>query len=350
MDKELVKNIVNCSRCGLCMDVCPVYKAKKTETSVSRGKFLQLFGLIKKHLKYDKRIKYNLDLCLNCGKCQKACPSNIDAVKIFAQIKNEFESPFEKFLNSSLVFKFKIFCLKILYKFKYPVGRSYYKKIKKSDSGLKIAHFNGCATKSINNKFEIPYKFSKENFDCCGLPFYIKGRFDIYEKYKKRNLEKFKKFDKIVFDCATCFDTVLGYENIDQDKIVYFTDFYKNKKMRAIKPFKVTFHKPCHLNEEKFLEIEEILSNIEGVEYSRLNKFDDCCGFGGDFFTRHIRTATILSVQKIKNVINLDSDVVLTTCPTCLWSLKYGIKFEGAKIKAFDLADFLHNFVEIIDD
>ena len=104
MDKELVKNIVNCSRCGLCMDVCPVYKAKKTETSVSRGKFLQLLGLIKKHLKFDKKIKYNLDLCLNCKKCKTACPSNIDAVKIFAEIKKEFNSPLDNFLNSSINF------------------------------------------------------------------------------------------------------------------------------------------------------------------------------------------------------------------------------------------------------
>ena len=117
MDKELIKNIVNCSRCGLCMDVCPVYKAKKTETSVSRGKFLQLLGLIKKQLKFDKRIKYNLDLCLNCKKCKAACPSDIDAVQIFAEIKNEFQTPFEKFLNSPLVFKIKMFSLCSLYKF-----------------------------------------------------------------------------------------------------------------------------------------------------------------------------------------------------------------------------------------
>ena len=350
MDEELVKNIFNCSRCGLCMDVCPVYKAKKTETSLSRGKFLQLLGLIKNHLKYDNNIKYNLDLCLNCKKCKVACPSDIDAVKIFARIKSNFNSPLENFLNSPLIFKLKMFALKLIYKLKYPLGRKYYKKTQKKDSPLKIAHFMGCATSSINNKFEIPYKFSKEKFDCCGLPFYVKGRIDIYEKYKKRNLERFKKFDKIVFDCATCYDTVLNYENIDKSKIIYFTDFYKNKKLRAIKPFKITFHKPCHLNMEKFLEIEEILSKIESARYIRAEKFDDCCGFGGDFFTRHINTASYLSLEKIKNVIKTNSDVVLTTCPTCLWSLKYGIKLSNTKIKAFDLADFLHNFVEIIDD
>ena len=71
MDNELKKEIINCSRCALCMEVCPVYKVKKTETSVLRGKFLQILGLIRGDLKFDKNIKYNLDLCLGCKKCKR---------------------------------------------------------------------------------------------------------------------------------------------------------------------------------------------------------------------------------------------------------------------------------------
>ncbi len=349
MDKELVKDIVNCSRCGLCMDVCPVYKAKRTETSVSRGKFLQLLGIINKKLKFDRRVKYNLDLCLGCKKCKAACPSDIDAVKIFAQIKSEFNSPFDNFLNSAIIFKIKMLALRIFYKLKYPFGRKAVKIKNKKETSLKIAHFEGCATRSVCGKFDAPFKFVNEKFECCALPFYVKGRLDIYEKYKKRNLNKISKYDKVVFDCATCYDTVLNYEGVDKSKIVYFTDFYKQKKLKAVSPLIVSFHKPCHIDNEKFFEIEDILSNIEGITYKRTEKYDECCGFGGDFFTRHINTASILSKEKIENVLKTNADVVLTTCPTCLWSLKYGIKLTNSKIHAFDLAYFLHNFVEIID-
>ena len=347
MDKELEKRIVNCSRCGLCMEVCPVYKVKKTETSVSRGKFLQLLGLIRKELKFDKRIKYNLDLCTNCDKCKKACPSDIDAVKIFASVICEYQSPLEEFLNSSFIFKLKIFCLKVMYKIKYPIGRKNFKKKPYLKTNEKIAHFNGCVTRAINNGFEIPYKFEKENFVCCALPFYVKGRFNVYEKYKNRNIELMKKYDKVVFDCAGCFNTVMNYEGVDKNKLVYFTDFYKNKSLYVENPVKITFHKPCHLDEDKFLEIEKILMNIEGVSYLRMNEYSDCCGFGGDFFTRHINTASILSSRKIENAAKTGSNIVLTTCPACLWSLKFGIKTKNIGIKAYDLADFLHNFVNL---
>lgn len=346
MNKELEKDIINCSRCGLCMEICPVYKAKKTEASVSRGKFLQLLGLIKGDLKFDKKISYNLDLCLSCGKCKKACPSNIDAVKIFSSVKSEFNSPFEKVFYSAPFFKLKMFCLKVLYKIKYPLGRHKKNGLKPLISKEKIAHFNGCATKAIGNKLYLPYKTRRENFACCALPYYVKGRFDLYEKYKKRNMELIKKYDKVVFNCATCYDTVLNYEGVQKEKLVYFTDFYKSLKLSSPKKVKVTFHKPCHLDEKTFFEIEEILKNIENVEYERLNKFDECCGFGGDFFTRHIKTASILSLNKIENVKKTSADIVLTTCPTCLWSLKFGIKADKNKaIKAYDIADFLETLI-----
>ena len=345
MDKDFKDKIINCSRCGLCMDICPVYSVKRTETSVSRGKFLQILGLIKKELKYDKNLAYNLDLCLGCNKCKKACPSDINAIELFSVVKSENQSFFEKVFYSAPAFKLKLFALKIMYKIKYPIGRKHYKKQVKINNGEKIAHFNGCATRAIGLKFDIPYIFNKEKFSCCALPFYIKGRFDLYEKYKKRNIELIKKYDKVVFDCATCYDTVLNYDGVDKEKLVYFTDFYLNKKLKYKKPVKIAFHKPCHLDEKTLSDIETIIKNIKNITYVDYKEKQDCCGFGGDFFTRHVKTAIELSLRKIDSLIKNDVDIVLTTCPTCLWSLKFGIKFRKSKIKAYDLADFLNNYI-----
>lgn len=347
MNKEFEKEIINCSRCGLCMEVCPVYSAKKTETSLLRGKFLQILGLIRKELKYDKNLAYNLDLCLGCNKCKKACPSDINALKIFAIVRSENQNIFEKIFYSAPFFKLKLFSLKMMYKLKYPIGRRYYKKREKFETNKKIAHFNGCATKAIGLKFDIPQKFVEEKFSCCALPFYIKGRFDLYEKYKKRNIELIKKYDKVVFDCATCYDTVLNYDGVEKEKLVYFTDFYKNQKLKVEKQIKVAFHKPCHLDEKTLNDIEIILKNTENVIYVDYQEKNDCCGFGGDFFTRHVKSATTLSLRKIDSLIKNDVDVVLTSCPTCLWSLKFGIKYRKSKIKAYDIADFLHNFTSL---
>ena len=338
MNKEIEKEVINCSRCGLCMDVCPVYKYKKTESSVSRGKFLQLLGLIRGDLKYDKKIAYNLDLCLNCKKCKSACPSNIDAMKIFATVKSEHLSFIEKMSNTLFIFKLKMLGLKVFYKIKYPLGR-----IKKACeinfNEPKTAYFKGCATDATGMRLDL----KNGKFSCCGLPFYTKGRIDLYEKCKKKNLDLIKKYNKVVFDCATCYDTVSNYEGVEKEKLFYFTDFFKNENLCFQKPVKVAFHKPCHMNMEKYEEIREILKNIENVQFIDYKGFDDCCGFGGDFFTRHIKTASFLSAQKIENILKVDPDIVLTSCPTCLWSLKFGIKYKKAKIKAFDVSEFLQS-------
>jgi len=336
MNSDFEKEVINCSRCGLCMDVCPVYKVKKTETSVLRGKFLQILGLIRGELKYDKKIAYNLDLCLGCNKCKNACPSGIDAVKIFSIMREKHQSVFERAFYCAPSFKLKMLAIKILYKFKYAFRQ---RKTKTIINGENIGYFRGCATRA----FGVGLNLKQGKFKCCGLPFYIKGRRDLYEKYKAHNIKLIEKYDKVVFDCATCFDTVLNYEGVDKNKLLYFTDFYKDKRLSYKKPIVISFHKPCHLSYEKFIEIENILENIENVQYKRLENYDDCCGFGGDFFTRHIKTASSLSIKKIENVLNTKTDAILTTCPTCLWSLKYGIKAKKAHIKAFDLVEFLGN-------
>ena len=85
------------------------------------------------------------------------------------------------------------------------------------------------------------------------------------EKYKSqfdKCLELIKKYDKVVFDCATCYDTVLNYDGVEKEKLVYFTDFYKNQKLKVEKQIKVAFHKPCHLDEKTLNDIKNIFRNL----------------------------------------------------------------------------------------
>lgn len=61
----------NCSLCGLCKEVCPIYKIIKKETVSPRGKAV----LIKKDI-LDKTFY----ICTLCGACEKVCPNNVDLV------------------------------------------------------------------------------------------------------------------------------------------------------------------------------------------------------------------------------------------------------------------------------
>ncbi len=355
MDKKTQEDIIKCSRCGLCADVCPVYKAKRTENTLLRGKFLQLLGLIRGDLKWSNAIKSSIAYCLGCEKCKTQCPSGVSVLEIFEKIKHENLTWFEKILYGKFIFKIKIFILKVFYGAKHPVKsilrgkKSHVQKMSKS-----VIHFNGCLSKCINPGFRLPFEFFEGDFECCGIPYKSKGNLDEYRAVALRNAQKIEKTDAlIVFNCATCLSTVRLHEFNNpktKDRLVFYTDLYKeflkNNKLTSKRPLTVTFHYPCHLKSAgiSLSDVEDILKSIENVAYKKLENPDECCGFGGDFFLCHPKTASFLSIQKIDDVIKTGADIVLTACPTCLWSLKYGLKARHIKnIKAYDMAEFLYS-------
>lgn len=321
--EKFEKDLDKCSRCGLCQSVCPVYRVMKTESAVSRGKFLQLLGVIKGHLTLSKKIINNLDICLNCGACKDFCPSDIDACEIFSCAYNDFsdKKPFLKILTSLWMFKFKLLFLKpFLYRLR---------KKTRSESGS-VLFFKGCLSK--NN----PFGIKDGNFVCCGIPFFTKGRRDIYEKLKKTNIERAKNAEIILFDCATCLDTFKKYNT--GKKLILISDLLSDKGAPKLKRhFKVMYHHPCHFNSAgiKKEKIESFLTSIKNLEF--VNTESSCCGFSGDFFIRHPLLSRQINKKCRENYIKQDADVILTSCPTCLW----GLIFAGTGKKVEKLDDFL---------
>ncbi len=355
MDKKTENDIIKCSRCGLCADICPLFKVKRTENTLLRGKFLQLLGVIRGELKWSKRLKASIDYCLGCEKCKTQCPAGIEPCEIFQKIKYENLTFLEKIFYGKIFLKIKIFALKCFYRIKHPVktmlsGKK--KRVKKFNK--KLIHFNGCLSKCINPDFQLPFEFFEADFKCCGIPYKNKGNLDVYRDTEAKNIQKIENTDGlIVFNCATCLSSVKSYAFSNpetKDRLVFYTELYK--KMLQTHDFSsktsdvVTFHHPCHLKSAgvELSDIEEILKNIKNITYKRLENPDECCGFGGDFFLSHPRTANDLSLKKIDDVIKSGAKIVLTACPTCLWSLKCALKARNIKdIKAYDLAEYLYS-------
>ncbi|MBE7706941.1 MAG: (Fe-S)-binding protein [Cyanobacteria bacterium SIG30] len=289
---HLKENLNKCSRCALCAEVCPVFDIKKSEVVLTRGKFTQLLGVLKKDLKFSKKIKKNINLCLNCGKCREFCPSDINAVKIFAQFKNDNLSFLDKILSSEFIFNLKMLPINL---FK-----------RKFDEKEGEIHFFGCVSRY------------KNDFVCCAMPYLTKGRLDIYNKMMNKNIKIAKNPDikKIIFHCATCFDAFKNYDlpkNI-LDKLTFEPDF-------KIPNEKFTFHKPCHMSSEIFENIKnELKKNENFVEL----KENDCCGFGGDFFLKHPIISYKLAKKRAKQIESLKVKHVITSCPVCSFGLFVG--------------------------
>lgn len=353
--KDYEKDLNKCSKCGLCESVCPLYKLTPNDCVASKGKFIMLHGVTKGDLKLSKNINKYLDTCLKCGKCNDYCPSNIDVCSIINTAKYEymnkkFIGKLINFLESRLIFNTII----RLGKF---ISTPFRPKKFYSDKLTKVIYFKGCVNqicprndKYINKIFKNKIEIIEPDFECCGMPFLSDGNLKRFEQAAKYNTKKLfeNDCDYIVTDCASCEYTLLNYpkyldscRKIQENKFVNWGDIIaaKGLKFRFNKPIKVTFHKPCHLKNDSFFE--HIIENCENVEYIKMDNYDDCCGFAGNFSIKKPLLSKKLSEQKALNIINTNADYVITSCPACLLGLKQGMFYTNGKIKVISLLEFL---------
>lgn len=372
--EDFADDINKCSKCGLCQSVCPVYKITGNDCAVSRGKFVMLDGVLKGDLKLNKNIEKYLDMCLKCGKCKNFCPSNIDVCEIFNTAKyecakNTLHGKFEKFFESKLFFGIFMKFMKIFRRIDSAASISG----NRGEGCIKLLYFKGCvnnvypkterALKKIFSNLNV--EIIERDFDCCGLPFLSSGNMERFEEVKKYNLALMDSdFDYILTDCASCESTLKGYFNsthallTTEDKKASFeravarsdggfsfvnaAEFLagQNIKFKFKKPVKVTFHKPCHLENDEFLK--PLLQKCENVEYIEAEDYDECCGFAGEFALKNHKISKAISVKKANNIAKTNADIVLTTCPACILGIKQGFLFSGKKSpKIMNIMEFL---------
>lgn len=345
--KDFEKDLNMCSKCGLCESACPLFKINPNDCVASKGKFIMLHGVTKGDLQMSRNIKKYLDLCLFCGKCKSFCPSGIDVCQILACAKND-NNPIVKFLQSRKVFNTFINFGKF-------VSKPFRPRRRKVNYSHRVLYFKGCVNEilpqndiCLHKIFRDRIEIVEPDFDCCGLPFLTSGNIERFTQAAIHNLSKFSgDFDYIVTDCASCENTLLQYpkyvDNADLSgyKFINWGELVvaKRLKFKYKKPVKVTFHKPCHLNNDEFFE--KIIENCKNVEYVKSENYDSCCGFAGSFALKNPKLASELTKKKAQSIVDSGADCVVTTCPSCIAGLKLGLMQVNSSIKVMSLLEFL---------
>lgn len=352
--KDYHNEINKCSKCGLCESVCPLFKINPNDCVASKGKFIMLGGVVKGDLKFSRNLNRYIDMCLKCGKCKNFCPAGIDICEILSAakheyMKNKFAGKLVSFLQSKIVFNNIIKIGEILSKPFRPTA-----KVDNVKTPV-LVYFKGCVNKIFPNTDKYlrkilknhPVKIIEPDFDCCGLPFLSEGNLERFSQVCKHNISELNSntYDYLVTDCASCASTIASYPKYLKDAAnsihnsINWGDFIakENIKFKFKKKLKVTFHKPCHLENDEFFE--KIMQNCENIEYIKMKDYDSCCGLAGSFAIKNNELSTTLMLQKAKNIEQTGADIVITTCPACLIGLKRGLL--GKKIKVVSLLEFL---------
>ena len=335
---EYKENIHSCSKCGLCQAVCPIYKITGNDCSVSRGQFIMLRGFLKGDLKMSAKLNRYLDLCLKCGACSKFCPSGIDIVDIITSAKAEYfkHHPIEKlisFFQKYFIFGFGIKILSI-----------FSKNIKSKKFEKKVLYFGGCSGKIKGNKAVVKLlnacnvEVITPDFSCCGIPYMVRGDVTSFEEAKNDFLKFVEELGitDIVTTCASCEKTIKKFSDEINVKNIFEYIVENNLKLKLKKTKKVTFHKPCNI--DNFEDIEWILKNTENLEYLKMNEFDTCCGLNGVTKLSEYKILSKLFKNKHNNIKKSSAKIVLTTCLGCEIALSL---FSFGKYKVEDFTEFL---------
>jgi len=243
------KILQNCGKCGLCLNVCPVYKILKEEQTSPRAKLQLIKGYDNNTIAPSPLLKEIVSKCLMCGSCAANCPSGIDHYSKFMEMRKKMV----KDLGETPAIKSLIYLLSREYRINFGatlartgqkfVSDSFARKHKLGNIPLKnfpglnavplrksmdevilpqkkqvgtIAYFTGCATNylygdtgsaTIEILRQMGYRIIiPKNQTCCSIPLLFHGETDRALKNILTNIEALKNLDveAVIVDCSTC--------------------------------------------------------------------------------------------------------------------------------------------------
>lgn len=374
-------NFEQCIKCTVCTVYCPVSAVNSDypgpKQSGPDGERLRL----KDPGFYDEALKY----CLNCKRCEVACPSNVRIGDIIqsARIKHSkkkpkvrdfilantdlvgsLATPFAPIVNTTLGLKpvktvldavFKIDHRRQFPEYAFGTFESWYKKQaeeqKKFDK--QVSYFHGCYANYNNpqlgkdlvkvmNALGIGVQLLKKE-KCCGVALISNGFINQAKKQAKVNVASIResvleKKIPVVATSSTCTFTIrdeyphlLDIDTSDvRDQIELATRYiYRLLSKNTIplklkdKKIKVAYHTPCHMEKLGWAYYStELLKLIPNIELTVLDS--QCCGIAGTygFKKENYKTSQDVGESLFQQINAADIDYVVSDCETCKWQIE----------------------------
>ena len=382
MKEHSVNNFEQCTKCTVCTVYCPVAAATPLYPGPKQagpdGERLRMKGVPY----YDPAV----EMCLNCKRCEVACPSDVrigDIIQM-ARIKHSTKKPgLREFtlantdlvggvatkvapvVNATLGLKpvryvvegvMNIDHRRIFPKYAFGTFESWMKRQKKQQEKFsnQVAFFHGCyvnynnpdlgkAFVKVMNNLEYGVQLLEKE-KCCGVALISNGFVEKATKQAKTNLKSIGKAAekglKVVATSSTCTFTLrdeyhhlLGLDNsavrdnIDlATKYIYTMLAEQNKVLKFrtdLPPMKVYYHTACHMERMGWSQYSvELIKLIPNIDVVLLES--QCCGIGGTYGFKKENYATSQAIgSRLFDAINAsECDYVITDCETCKWQIE----------------------------
>lgn len=379
-----------CMKCTICNDYCPMLAVNPLFPGPkSAGPDGERYRL-KDGRFYDNNLKY----CLNCKRCELACPSGVhiaDLVQLARLEKapdypclrdvllgntdfvGKLAVPMSPLVNSALKMSFVQNLLD------YSMGvdahrifpdyakqrfvRWYKKEAAEQQAAYsqQVSYFHGCYVNynyprlgrdlvRVLNAVGVGVQLLEDEC-CCGVALLANGMKKKAARHAKTNLKAVRaSLDKglpVLATGSTCvltlreeYPNVLGIDNSDVKEGITLATRWLWEAVEAgriqlrFRPDyhkRIAYHAPCHLEKLGWsIYSTELLKRIPGVEFVMLDSA--CCGMSGTFGFKkeYYRYAQEVGEKLFKSIREAKPDLVATDCETCKWQIEMSTGFEVA--------------------
>jgi len=241
-------------------------------------------------------------------------------------------------------------------------------KTLKDNPKAELLYYAGCAAsyddrnKKVAKAFVeilqtagIDFAILGEEEKCCGETARRLGNELIGQELTISNIEKFNEYGvkAIVTACPHCYNTLkneysdFGWTGKVQHATEMVNDLLNEGKVKVQKEERIiTYHDSCYLarGNDVIDEPRKILQSL-GVELKEMvnnKKGTFCCGAGGGRMWLEETEGERINRVRIQEAKEADSEIICSSCPYCLTMFEDGMKAEeDSELKTFDLIELV---------
>ena len=374
-------NFDECMKCTVCSVYCPVLQVNPLYPGPKQAGP----GGERLRLKDPYFFNYALKYCLNCKRCEVACPSGVDVAGLIqaARIKYGQDKPTlrDRMLASTdlmgtlarpvahvvngltglrVTRAAMDAALKIDHRRVFPKysGRSFESWLRRQAHAQaafpeQVAYFHGCyvnynfpqlgkdLVKVLNALGVGVQLLDKEK--CCGIAYIANGMSDAARENARHNVAAIEEAVhgrglKVVTTSSSCsltlrdeYPALLGVDNTGVRASILIASRYIYERLEAgaqlrFRPDfhkRVAYHTPCHMEKLGWgVFSERLLRRIPGVQCTLLDSA--CCGIAGTygFKKENYEASQAIGAPLFEQIRAVDPEVVACDCETCKWQIE----------------------------
>ncbi len=390
--KKALLDVTACTECGRCQEACPAYftdkplSPKEVVLALKAHLFEEGPALIKDRAAAPAKALYPdviaqdvLWACTTCRACEEACPVEILPMSKLLGIRQArvlMEGDFAEEAQTAL---------RNVETQSNPWGLPQESrgawaeplgvKTLAEDPNVDYLFFVGCAG-SYDQRYMKVTRAVARLFQQAGVSFGILGAEEcctgdsakrigneyLAQMLAQQNVDTMNGYGvkKVVTACPHCYNAIKNefpeyggaYEVLHHTELL--AELVRQGKLKPAKgTAAITYHDSCYLGRYNALfdaprAALEAAGTVKELLRARANSF--CCGAGGGRMWMEERIGGRINVERSKEIIQAQTDVVATACPFCMTMISDGLKSEQqAELPVKDVAEVLADACGILE-